>query len=66
MDYTDSDFLIKQGIFEPSETQKFISLFVKNGDAGKNTGKNYAKFVWAYFAFQQWYITFCNSSIGEV
>ncbi len=66
LEYTDSDFLIKQGIFEPSETQKFISLFVKNGDAGKNTGKNYAKFVWAYFAFQQWYITFCNSSIGEV
>lgn len=62
LEYTDSNFLIKQGIFEPSETQKFISLFIQNGDAGKN----YAKFVWAYFAFQQWYITYCNSRIGEV
>lgn len=53
--YTDSVFLKKQGIFNIEETQKFIHYFIQNGNMGKNTGKNYGGFVWAYFIFQQWY-----------
>lgn len=53
--YTDSAFLKKQSIFNEKETQKFIHYFIQNGDMGKNTGKNYGRFVWAYFIFQQWY-----------
>lgn len=53
--YTDSVFLKKQGIFNISEIQNFIHYFIQNGNMGKNTGKNYGGFVWAYFIFQQWY-----------
>lgn len=53
--YTDAAFLKKQGIFNINETQKFIHYFIQNGNMGKNTGKNYGGFVWAYFIFQQWY-----------
>ena len=57
-DYTDTNYLKRQGIFEPIETQNFISFFMNNKDGGQNTGKNYAKFVWSYFVFQQWYSAF--------
>lgn len=53
--YTDAALLKKQGIFNINETQKFIHYFIQNGNMGKNTGKNYGGFVWAYFIFQQWY-----------
>lgn len=53
--YTDSSFLKKQGIFDIYETQKFVYSFLRNGDGGENSGKNYGKFVWSYFIFQQWY-----------
>ena len=41
--------------FNISEIQNFIHYFIQNGNMGKNTGKNYGGFVWAYFIFQQWY-----------
>lgn len=55
LSYTDSEFLKRQGIFEIDETQKLISLFLEKGDGGKDTGRNYAGIIWAYFIFQQWY-----------
>lgn len=55
LSYTDLEFLKKQGIFSSNETQRFIRYFIKNGNMGKDTGKNYARFVWSFFIFQQWY-----------
>ena len=58
LSYTDSTFLKKQGIFDPDETQKLVALFIEKGNGGKDTGRNYAGFVWAYFTFQQWYLAY--------
>lgn len=58
LSYTDTDFLKRQGIFRHDETQKLVSLFIEKGDGGKDTGKNYAGIVWAYFIFQQWYMMY--------
>lgn len=53
--YTDRNYLIEQNIFKSDETIQFIHDFVENGSGGRNTGKNHAGFVWAYFVFQKWY-----------
>ncbi len=55
MSYVDTNFLNRQGIFQPQELQKFVSFFMENGNQGKNTGKNHAGFVWAFYIFQKWY-----------
>ena len=55
MDWTSRDYLVKQGIFHPDNTIAFIGAYMKNGDAGKWSGKNFSKVVWPYFVFQQWY-----------
>ena len=55
MDWTSHSYLTKQGIFEPEQTIAFIDTYMKNGDAGKWSGQNFSKIVWAYFIFQQWY-----------
>ncbi len=58
MDYTERSFLIRQGIFNPDETSKFVNTYMKTGDLGKWSGANYSKIVWAYFMFQQWYMKY--------
>lgn len=55
MDYTNRDFLIRQGIFNPDETVRLINTYMKTGDLGKWSGANYSKIVWPYLMFQQWY-----------
>lgn len=60
MDYTDRNFLLRQGIFEPDETIAFMSQYMKNGDSGRWSGNNYSKIVWPYFIFQQWYHTYVS------
>lgn len=61
MDWTNRDYLFKQGIFKPDNVCLFISEYMENGDQGKNSGRNFSMFVWAYFIFQQWYDRYmCN------
>ena len=61
MDWTNRDYLFKQGIFNPDNVCLFISEYMENGDQGKNSGRNFSMFVWAYFIFQQWYDRYmCN------
>lgn len=60
-DWINRDFLVKQGIFEPDETIKFVSEYLKNGNQGEWSGKNYAKIVWPFFMFQQWYTYYFTS-----
>jgi asparagine synthase (glutamine-hydrolysing) len=55
LDYTDKDYLKRQGIFEPEYTSEFIRKYLKTGDAGSGSGANYSRTVWAVFVFQQWY-----------
>lgn len=61
MDWTNREFLVRQGIFEPGETIKFITSYMENGDQGKWSGANYSKIVWPYFIFQQWYERYMNA-----
>lgn len=55
MDWTNHDYLVSQGIFEPDSTVAFIESYMQNGDAGNWSGKNFSRIVWSYFIFQQWY-----------
>lgn len=55
IDWTDKDYLERQGIFEPYATQQFVKNYMEVGDQGKWSGQNFSRIVWAYFIFQQWY-----------
>lgn len=55
LDYCDTEFLKKQGIFKPEQTRAFVENYLQTGDKGRGTGENYSKIVWSYFALQQWY-----------
>lgn len=54
-EWTNKEYLKKQGIFKPDETERFIQNYMNYGDQGKRTGQNFSGRVWAYFVFQQWY-----------
>ena len=58
LDWTDRNYLVRQGIFDPDATISFIRTYLQEGDRGKWSGRNYSKIVWPYFVFQQWYDTY--------
>lgn len=58
MDWSNYEYLSRQGIFSPDYTIDFINSYMRNGDAGNWSGQNFSKIVWAYFIFQQWYHKF--------
>lgn len=53
LDMSGKDFLVRQGIFDPFVTRKFVETYLQNED-GK-AGYKYSKVVWPFFVFQQWY-----------
>ncbi|MBR3683888.1 MAG: asparagine synthase (glutamine-hydrolyzing) [Lachnospiraceae bacterium] len=53
LDMSSKDFLVRQGIFDPLVTRKFIEAYLQSED-GK-AGYKYSKVVWPFFVFQQWY-----------
>ncbi|MBR6147746.1 MAG: asparagine synthase (glutamine-hydrolyzing) [Lachnospiraceae bacterium] len=55
MEYSNPDYIKKQGLFNPVYVSSFIENYLSSGDAGPATGANYSKLVWAYYIFQQWY-----------
>lgn len=55
MDWTNREYLVKQGIFNVDALVSLIDSYMKTGDLGPNTGQNYSAYIWAYFMFQQWY-----------
>lgn len=55
MDYTDMDYLKKQGLFDEQYVNTFVRSYLANGDGGPATGKNYSKICWPFYVFQQWY-----------
>lgn len=55
MDWTNREYLVRQGIFNADALVDLIDSYMKTGDLGPNTGHNYSAYVWSYFMFQQWY-----------
>lgn len=55
LDWTDRDYLSRQGIFNPDNTRTFIYNYMDTGDKGEWSGEIYSRIVWSYFIFQQWY-----------
>lgn len=55
LDYTDRNFLERQGVFKPDFTSAFVRNYLGKGDVGAGSGENYSRLVWAVFVFQQWY-----------
>lgn len=53
--YADPSFLKNQGLFEPDFTSGLILDYLKTGDGGPATGRNWSKMAWSFFVFQQWY-----------
>ena len=52
-DLGNCEYLEKQGIFHPRETNKIIQDYLASGDQG--VGSKISKVVWPFFIFQQWY-----------
>lgn len=55
LSYSDTDFLKKQGLFDPAYVNKFIGNYITTGDGGRASGTNYSGIAWSFFVFQQWY-----------
>ena len=58
MDYSNRDFLAKQGLFDPEYTHKVVRDYLAKGDGGPASGANYSKICWSFFQFQEWYHTY--------
>ena len=54
-DMIDRDFLINQGIFDADYVIDMVTDYLRYGDGGPATGRNYSKLTWSFFVFQQWY-----------
>jgi asparagine synthase (glutamine-hydrolysing) len=63
--YCDTEFLLKQNIFNVKETQELIRDFL-NTPLITHKGEKYDSFIWSFFVFQQWYERYyLNSSIRD-
>lgn len=58
LDSSNQEFLNRQGIFSVEAVDSLLKYYLKAGDGGPASGRNYSKFVWAYFVFQKWYQNF--------
>ena len=54
-DMCDNGYLKRQGIFCNEAVNALVGEFLKTGDYGSGSGRNYSRLVWAFFVFQQWY-----------
>jgi len=55
LDYSNADFLKKQGIFDADYVHTMLTDYLRTGDGGPATGANYSKLAWPFYVFQQWY-----------
>lgn len=58
MDYSNVDYLKKQGIFDPEYTHSMIRDYLSTGDGGAGSGANYSKLCWSFLTFQEWFQTY--------
>ncbi len=54
LQYSDGQYLEKQGIFSPAKVRCLVEHLLKEGDGGAGTGQNYSRLLWGFFVFQQW------------
>lgn len=55
MDYSNKEYLSKQGLFNADYVYDFVRNYLKNGDAGPATGGNFSKICWSFLQFQEWH-----------
>ncbi len=55
MDYSNKEYLSKQGIFDPDTVYELVRGYLETGDLGPATGGNYSKICWSFLQFQEWY-----------
>lgn len=55
LDYSQKDYLERQGIFDAAYVSDMIREYIRTGDGGPATGENYSKLSWSFFIFEQWY-----------
>lgn len=53
LSFSSIDYLTKQNIFNPGETNRIVLSYLEKGDQG--VGFKYSKVIWPFFVFQQWY-----------
>jgi asparagine synthase (glutamine-hydrolysing) len=58
--YADHDFLVRQDIFDADFVSGMIRDYLRTGDGGPATGRNFSKLSWSFFVFQQWYLHYCD------
>lgn len=54
-DISSLEFLKNQNIFCPQDVQTTVYHYLKSGDGGPSSGRNYSRIIWAYYVFQKWY-----------
>ncbi len=60
LDYSERDYLERQGIFDADYVSGMIREYIRTGDGGPATGANYSKLSWSFFIFEQWYRQYCG------
>lgn len=60
IEMSDLSFLKEQNIFDSTYVNQFMTRYLEVGDRGPATGENFSKTAWSFFAFQQWYRTYCK------
>lgn len=60
LEMSDLSFLKEQNVFDSTYVNKFMTRYLEVGDRGPATGENFSKTAWSFFAFQQWYRTYCK------
>lgn len=58
--YAEHDFLVRQDIFDADFVSGMIRDYLRTGDGGPATGRNFSKLSWSFFVFQQWYLHYCD------
>lgn len=53
--YADTDFLDRQGIFEPEFVNMFVNSYLDNRLEKHLQDSNNEKIIWSFYVFQQWY-----------
>lgn len=54
IDYSNEEFLYKQGIFEPLYTSQYIKHYLVNGDGMQGRGVAHSRIIWSFLVFQMW------------
>lgn len=60
LEFSSSNLLKKQGLFNSENTIKFINYYLNTNDKGSFSGEKFTNLVWAFYVFQRWYDKFIS------